>query len=87
MKETGKMLDPTGAQDNEDCEVDGVEESEQYECFNPDDLIEKENSIPQQSIYRRVELLNKNDLKEKTPNAVQAARLKVGQYCPWYVFS
>ena len=59
LKETSMMLHPAGEQDNEDCEGEVDEENEQYDCFNPADLLENESSVQQQSIYRRVELLDK----------------------------
>ena len=66
LKETAMMLDPAGEQENEDCEDEGDEDHEVYECFNPENLLENESSVHQQSFYRRVDLLDKNDLKAKT---------------------
>ena len=66
LKETAVRLGPAGVQDNEDCEDEGDEENELYECFNPEDIAVNESSVQQQSIYRRVDLLDKNELKAKT---------------------
>ena len=66
LKETAMMLDPIGEQDNDECEEEGVEEDGQFECLNPDDLLENESSVTCQSIYRKIELLDKKELREKT---------------------
>ena len=66
LKETAMMLDPTGEQENEDCEDEGNEEHGNFECFNPEEFLANESSVHQQSIYRRVDLLNKHELREKT---------------------
>ena len=67
VKEAGKMLDPAGELDNEECQEEGSEENEAYEFCNPEELIgisEPDNNPPQ--TYRKLELIDKKLLREKT---------------------
>ena len=60
------MLDPAGEQDNKDCEEEGNDEHEDYQFCNPEDLTNNEEAFSDRPVFRTVELLDIEELKEKT---------------------
>ena len=65
VAETGVNVDPEMQQDNIDCDLEGVEEDEQYVHLDPEGL--KEQNIPDSgNWFRKLEVLDENVLQLKT---------------------
>ena len=61
----GEMMDATGEQENEDCEVEGQQEHEDFLFCNPDDI--KENQTKNQaSVFKQIVLPPTDELRRKT---------------------
>ena len=60
-------LDPTGMQDDDDCEDDGREEHEDYLYCDPDN-IQKDEPEKTSAMFRRIELPLSDELRKRTEN-------------------
>ena len=65
LSEIALQLDPALEQDKAECEEDGIEEHPDFVHYDPDQITIDENA-PETNIYRRIEIPNDDELKEKT---------------------
>ena len=65
LEETGDNMDPEMHQEDIDCELEGVEEDEQYRHLDPEGL--KDSDIPDStSWYRKLEVKDQYVLEQET---------------------
>ena len=72
------MLDPAGEQDNDDCEENGNDEHEDYQYCNPHDFTNNEDFNSERPAYRRVDIVDTKELKEKTRSLDENQREVLG---------
>ena len=68
LEETAIEMDPQGCLDNAECEELGQEEHPDYEHCQPvaGEFDQPEDSVPEASNYRTIEVLADKDLRQKT---------------------
>ena len=65
LEETGYNLDPEMNQEDIECDLDGLEEDEEYKHLDPDGL--KDRDIPDSgSWYRKLEMMDQSVLEQET---------------------
>ena len=65
LEETGENMDPEMHQDKIECEMEGLEEDDQYRHLDPDGL--KENDVPNlASWYRKLEVKDQHVLEAES---------------------
>ena len=68
LEKIGFAMDPTAAQENLDCDDEGLVDHPDYGHINPDIVDDVKDEILMKSIYRKVEIQSMDILKEKTRN-------------------
>ena len=62
-------LDPQGFQDNEQCELEGIDAHEDFQHLDPDTLTlpneEKEDHIKHKSLFREIDMPTDDELKQR----------------------
>ena len=66
LNATGMAMDPTLAQENLDCEEEGIMEHPDYFHINPKNVDEFKDEIPLKSMYRKIEIQPIEVLRKKT---------------------
>ena len=65
LSETALQLDSALEQDNAECEEEGIEEHPNFKHINSDQIMIEE-SVTEATIYRRIEIPNDDELRDKT---------------------